>query len=198
MIPITNIIDLREPKITETSLERVKQLLLKGTITKQLSEDKSKLHLLSSNTVQNFLKTYPDYKMTVLSHIQDCIVTEWARHNLIQHKYGEEIIGIDIQVDRLMREIVPQFLRWVFLKHPEAFLNSTLDKQVKIIDNSVQILEILQNRFNIDNFELFFTQTLSRLDLQKTTNLLCSDEADSLLISLVGNHIETLIKSIHN
>jgi hypothetical protein len=174
------------------SLARIDQLFQKGNISQELYDKKDKYYyILTSKTVEDFLKTYPDYKIT---EDKDIVSVQWARHYIINRELGEIIPAVTFTEDRKMRQIVPQFLGQVFLTHPEAFLNETISKQIQIVEDSYEILGELQKSKNIKEFGSFLSETLSKVNLQVVANFLCSEKRGSGSFSKIANYIEILIE----
>jgi hypothetical protein len=188
---IANLLNPIPPTIPDPKEERVNQLFQKGTISKELFNDKASFDFLSSNTLQEFLKTYPSYKIYNRQELEACIGVQIVRCSMTHPAFEEWAAATDSWT-----QITCKFIKQVFLNHSEAFLNESITKQSQIINRSISILQRKDASFNAQILGPYLSE-LSKINLQEVANFLCSENVGGFEYYQVLKYIDRSLKSLH-
>jgi hypothetical protein len=186
------ILNPNSPIVPLDPKERVNQLFQNGKISKEVFEDKESFDFLSSDALQELLKTYPNYKISTLQELKDCIGIQFARRCMTDPAFEDRIAENDTY-----SQIACRFIKQVFLNHPEAFLHESITKQNQIIKRSILILITKDPSFNAQNLGPFLFE-LSKINLQEVANFLCSDkDPGGLEYHEIFKYINLSLKSLN-
>ncbi len=113
-------------------------------------------------------KVEPKYKVTY-SSLCDCIGLQWVRYYLKYGKYHPEAFAIHSPKGWVQKRLVPPFLKAIFSKKEDLFLNLPVERQIKIIDNANTKLYELADWNKVDDREvdLLAKKIFSQIEVDK-------------------------------
>lgn len=153
------------------SIDKLQEALRCLKVSSKISKLKS---ILGSPLFQEFLKEFPDAGVDYsrgkdlssinMDLLEKYACVQWARHYLQTGRFGDSVPDLirppvlnrhfdhDPVGDIPFKEFGPKLLSCFFRAHPEAFLNESLENQIKITALCLEVVTMMQEEIESDNF----------------------------------------------